>query len=292
MQNVYRTSALGLDGIASARKAYYPEGGLIAALLMAIGILLLAATTATAQISDGGIPPSFERSLRSNAQRLMMPPVDVQALLAEDAAEESKALPFRFGTPFDVNYSLDNSGTWEDLPDGGRIWRITFSSPGAYSINLIYSKYRLPEGAQLFVYNSDRTYVIGAFTAKNNKPHGEMATQPVMGDEVTVEYYEPASVVYEGELTISRVVHAYKDIFKTVKDALDFGGSGSCNNNVNCPEGANWQKEKRSVAMVLTSGGTRWCSGSMVNNVRQDKTPYFLTANHCLGQLEYLDHHV
>ncbi len=91
MQNVYRTSALGLDGIASARKAYYPEVGLIAALLLAFGILLLTATTATAQISDGGIPPSFERSLRSNAQRHIMPPVDDQALLAEDAAEESKA---------------------------------------------------------------------------------------------------------------------------------------------------------------------------------------------------------
>ncbi len=257
MHKVYRTSALGLEGTTSARKACYPEGGLIAAFLLAIGILLIAATTATAQISDGGTPPSFDRLMRSNVQRMIMPPVDVQALLAEDAAEESKALPFRFGAPFDVNYSLDNSGTWEDLPDGGRIWRITFSSPGAYSINLIFSKYRLPEGAQLFVYNSDRSYVIGAFTAKNNKPHGEMATQPVRGDEVTVEYYEPAAVVYEGELAISRVVHAYRDIFKTVKDALDFGGSGSCNNNVNCPEGANWQKEKRSVAMVLLSNGTR-----------------------------------
>ncbi|MGB5105623.1 MAG: trypsin-like peptidase domain-containing protein, partial [Candidatus Zixiibacteriota bacterium] len=255
----------------------------LTAMLLAAGLILLLAIPCLAQISDGGTPPSFDKSLRTNVERLIMPAVDVQALLAEDAAEESKALPFRFGAPFDVNYSLDNSGTWEDLPDGGRIWRITIASPGAYSINLLYSKYRLPEGAKLFVYNSDRTYVIGAFTAKNNKPHGEMATQPVAGDEITVEYYEPAAVVYEGELTISRIVHAYRDIFRTVKDALDFGESGSCNNNANCPEGADWQKEKRAVAMVLLSGGTRWCSGSMVNNVRQDKTPYFLTANHCLG---------
>ncbi|MBK7092613.1 MAG: trypsin-like peptidase domain-containing protein [bacterium] len=283
MQNVQRMSALGLESTTSAGKSHSARRGFVAALLAALALVVFASIPAAAQISNGGTPPSFDRQLRSNSERLVMPPVDVQALLAEDAADESKALPFRFGAPFDVNYSLENSGTWEDLADGGRIWRITFSSPGAYSINLIYSRYRLPEGAQLFVYNSDRSHVIGAFTAKNNKPHGEMATQPVFGDEVTVEYYEPAAVVYEGELTISRVVHAYKDIFKTAKDALDFGGSGSCNNNVNCPEGANWQKEKRSVAMVLLSGGTRWCSGSMINNVRQDKTPYFLTANHCLG---------
>ena len=35
--------------------------------------------------------------------------------------------------------------------------------------------------------------------------------------------------------------------------------------------------------MILTSGGSRLCTGSLVNNVRQDLTPYFLTANHCLG---------
>ncbi|MCC6961853.1 MAG: trypsin-like peptidase domain-containing protein, partial [candidate division Zixibacteria bacterium] len=241
------------------------------------------AGNAAAQISEGGTPPSFDKALRGDVPRLLMGSVDVPALLAEDAAEAGKDVPFRFGYPFDVNYSLDNSGVWEDLPDGGRVWRITFASPGAYSINLIFSRYRLPEGAKLFVYNRDRTDLIGAFTARNNKPHGEMATAPVRGDEITVEYYEPADVVYDGEVTISRVVHAYRDIFKITKDALDFGSSGSCNNNVNCPEGAPWQKEKRAVAMVLLSNGTRYCSGSMVNNVRQDKTPYFLTANHCLG---------
>ena len=35
--------------------------------------------------------------------------------------------------------------------------------------------------------------------------------------------------------------------------------------------------------MILTSGGSRLCTGSMVNNTAQDLTPYFLTANHCLG---------
>ena len=35
--------------------------------------------------------------------------------------------------------------------------------------------------------------------------------------------------------------------------------------------------------MILSGGGFRLCTGSLVNNVRQDLTPYFLTANHCLG---------
>ena len=35
--------------------------------------------------------------------------------------------------------------------------------------------------------------------------------------------------------------------------------------------------------MILTSGGSRLCTGSLINNATQDLSPYFLTANHCLG---------
>lgn len=34
--------------------------------------------------------------------------------------------------------------------------------------------------------------------------------------------------------------------------------------------------------MILVDNNTRWCSGCLINNVRQDLTPYYLTANHCL----------
>ena len=32
--------------------------------------------------------------------------------------------------------------------------------------------------------------------------------------------------------------------------------------------------------MILTSGGSRICTGSLINNGSQDLAPYFLTANH------------
>lgn len=61
----------------------------------------------------------------------------------------------------------------------------------------------------------------------------------------------------------------------------EYGSSGSCNIDVNCPEGDDWQDESDAVAMILIDD-TRWCSGCMVNNTNQDFTPYFLTANHCI----------
>jgi hypothetical protein len=51
---------------------------------------------------------------------------------------------------------------------------------------------------------------------------------------------------------------------------------------VNCPEGTDWQIEKKSVALII-DGGSAACTGALVNNTANDGTPYFLTANHCLG---------
>jgi PKD repeat protein len=54
--------------------------------------------------------------------------------------------------------------------------------------------------------------------------------------------------------------------------------------NINCPEGDNWQVEKKGVVrqyMILPEGWVGWCSGSMINNTTWDLTPYVLTAHHC-----------
>lgn len=134
--------------------------------------------------------------------------------------------------------------------------------------------------------------VIGAFTSRNNKSHGKFATELVKGDEIVLEYYEPSHVTRAGEISISRVVHAYRNFFKGMsKSSLNkitgFGDSGACNNNVHCEEAADWQDEVRSVGMIVLDNGTRLCTGSLINNVKENYAPYFLTANHCLeGDLD------
>jgi len=97
------------------------------------------------------------------------------------------------------------------------------------------------------------------------------ATAPVR-EGCIVEYYEPASVRGSGEKHFPNR-HGYKDIFvRGTKGAAGFGGSGPCNNNINCPEGAPWQIDKRPCHDPYI-GGSRICSGALVNNVRQDRTP-------------------
>lgn len=242
-------------------------------------MLLAVASGLQAQIPAAGTPRSFELTLTGSVPTVTMPPIDVAAYIAEDE-QAGKDEPFRFGAPLDVSYNLKEHGIWSSLKDGDRIWRLRIESKGAYSINLLYDQFYMPEGAEFYLYNDSRSSVIGAFTSYNNKEDGMFSTAPVAGDAVTLEYYEPASAAGQGIISVFRVVHAYRNLFGE-RSLDDYGESGLCNINVNCPEGADWQDDKRGVVMLLTSGGYRFCSGSLINNVDNDGTPYVLTANHC-----------
>ncbi len=252
-------------------------------LLFIILFISLYPLLINAQISHGGEPYSNTHTdLKYDIDYQIMPEVDVEQLLMEDAIDENYPdIPWRFGKDMAVDYNMNNTGTWEVLPNGDRLWRLEIISYGAYAINLIFSKYYIPQGGNLFLYNPNKDHIIGSFTSANHKPHGGFATVPVKGERCILEYYEPKNFQGEGELEISYVIHSYKDFYANFDKG--FGSSGDCNVNVNCPEGDEWQDEKRGVAMILTSNNARKCSGSMINNTAQDGTPYFLTANHCKG---------
>ena len=235
-------------------------------------ILLFFSNSLFAQISKKQAPRSFyEKNVNSNIGLIEISPIDVSRLLAED--EKEKDRPWRFGKDIDVSLSLLNAGTWTTLPNGDRIWRLKISSKHAYSINLIYDSFFLPKGGTFHLYNEAKNHVIGAFTNENNKQDGKFATGVVKGDVCILEYFEPFNQLGKGIISISKVIHAYKDIFNQANKI--FGASGACNNNVNCGVGDDWQDEKKSVAMVLTSANTRICTGALVNNVNEDNTPYF-----------------
>ncbi len=244
-------------------------------------LAVLIAFCAYAQIAIEKTPPSFNKNMETTVVTHQLPSFDVQAMLAEDELTKGEG-PLRFGKRHKVDMTPKHHGTWERLPNGDRIWRMTFHSPEAYSLNFLFSKFRMPEGAELYAYNADRSEVRGAFTVQNNKADNMFAITPVHGDEVTLEYYEPAAVRGQGLLEISYVVHAYRNLHDTMEEILEkgYGDSGSCNNDVACPVSAGWEDQIRSVAIIIDNG-FRACTGAMVNNVAQDGTPYFLSANHC-----------
>ncbi len=245
-----------------------------------IVLLTLFSLTGFSQIQQGGVPYSSEHpGIKSEAVPVkVMPVIDLARLQAEDAVNDlRKDIPWRFGENLFVNFNTSNSGVWNYLENGDKLWRLNIHCPGAYTINLTFDRYVLPAGATLFIYNADQSQVLGAFTEINNQEDFQFATTLISGDQITIEYFEPAGVAFPGELSLYRVTHGYRDAFDFAKS---LGSSGSCNNNVACPEAAGWENEIRSVCM-LVSGGSGFCSGSLVNNTNNNGTPYVLTANHC-----------
>lgn len=249
--------------------------------LLIILLLLIANINSFSQISKGGTPISFKYHLDKAIPIIEMPSFDVNKCYEEDSINPT---PYRFAKPFEVDLSIDNLGVWDTLQDGDRIWRLRIKSKDAYSLNVIFSVYELPEGAEVFIYNKDTTEVLGAFTSDNNSETNVLAVTPLSGDEIIIEYYEPSNIAFAGKLKIGQISHDYKGVFgkKKIKDG-SYGQSGSCNIDINCETDATLQKIKRSVCRIIM-GGAYLCSGALINNTSFDGTPYFLTANHCTGQ--------
>ncbi|MBU0489792.1 MAG: trypsin-like peptidase domain-containing protein [Bacteroidetes bacterium] len=248
--------------------------------LFTLIVLGFAIASLQAQISESGTPFSFDKRISDDdLQQTSTPGFDVNALVAEDLiTDQIKDIPWRFGQNFYQTLNCQSDGEWTLLPDGSKIWRLKIFSKGAYHINLAFDDFYLPEGSKLYVYNTDHSHVIGAFTSTQNNIERKFATTLVKGETIIVEYNAPAEVDEAPALQISRITHGYRDAYAYADKGL--GSSGSCNNNVVCPEAAGWENQIRAACMLVT-GGSGFCSASLVNNTAENGTPYVLTAHHC-----------
>lgn len=185
--------------------------------------------------------------------------------------------------------SLDKGApAWQYNPDLS-IWQLEISAPGAKALTLYYSSFEIPQGARLFLYTPTGSEVLGAYTEVSapKRSGAHFATEMLMGDRVILEYQPSA----RGEAP-KVAVEALGYIVRLPRgrglraDGYDYAGednAGSCMVNVNCEEGAAWQNEKKSVAFIQTKVGNdiAVCTGTLLNNSKQDGAPYLITAAHC-----------
>ncbi len=229
-----------------------------------------------AQISEGGMPYSFENYIDREFQNIELPAPEIT-----DADIREDISPPKIGKAITVYYTLNNSGKWFKNENGLMIWRLGIKIPGAKSLGLNYSSFHLTGNAKVYIYDANKTFLIGSFTQTNNSDGEGFATELTPGDEFIIELSCSQEELSEIEFVISDVVYVYR--YSPFSGHRDYGDSGPCEVNVNCPEGKYWNDQKRGVARILLKQGSSyyWCTGSLINNVRQDTTPYFLTANHC-----------
>lgn len=251
-----------------------------------LALVLLFTVQLEAQISVGGTPFAKSAGLSADiVPEFELDAFDLERITAEDLADEKAGNYPKIARLLPIGVALTQTNHWEELPGGDRVWRMKISSDNAKALSVQFEDFYLPRGSKLFIYTPNYSHVIGGFTTMNNHPSGVFSTELVIGDEVIVEYYEPASVSGEGNFTIIGAFHAYRMIPEAEGDSLgrDFGDSDPCQVNANCSEGNNWQDQKRGVVRIFVVEGFMggWCSGSLINNTAQDCRPFLLTALHC-----------
>lgn len=237
---------------------------------------------AFSQQTVSGVPYSVVHEIDKVATYELLPSyIQAQTKLKTEQAS-SKLKRLEFAHVFDIAFNPENSGEWVSLDNGDRIWRLGIVSKGAYSINLIFGTFELEPHVKLYLYSPDQQNLLGAYSSKNNNNSSVLAIEPIAGDSIIIELNVPEFVNDYGKLELAKLGHDYTNAFgNKFKSAYGITGSGSCNVDINCDEGLIWNREKYAVCKIIISSRDL-CTGTLINNTSNDKTPYILTANHCI----------
>jgi hypothetical protein len=236
-----------------------------------------------AQENPFNIPESFSRNLPSPKEEVVLKAPDTKSLAEEDEQREKQGVLYRAGVIMPVETVTKESGTW-DYAGGKAIWRFKFKTSGAKGLNVYFDDFNLPEDGAFFVYNADRSHVVGPYTKANSTDGDVFATAPVLGNELILEYNGSKETADDFVFATSEIGYMYRGSFGP-KNASDFMSSDNCEVNANCSEGASWDAQRRAAVKIIVRDGNAagLCSGALINSANNDCTPYVLTANHCGG---------
>ena len=223
---------------------------------------------------------AIQYGLSAPAALLQVPKQDKQRLLDEDEKSGKGRLRCAVLLPFHVAFPEDIIP--EKVADG-TVWRMKIEAEEAEAINFYLEDFHLPKDAELSFYTPDFEYMLPTITSAENPENKIYVTDHIRGSSVIIELFAREGVEVRHCFTIKDVGYMYRPLPQWMGGSRGFGHSENCEVNVNCPEGAAWQNEKKGVArIILVIGSEAWyCTGSLINNARNDKTPYFLTASHC-----------
>ncbi len=188
---------------------------------------------------------------------------------------------------------LRNIGAVRGTNDGGFVWSASVRSPDAAALRVHIEEMDFPEGSELYVWTRDGM-AFGPYTARGPNGNGEFWTHTVQGDEVILQIRHRG-----GEMPSFRIagvghITSKWPMAASLNPMAD--GTPACPDNaacvwdINCPgagAGDEVATARTAVAEMLFASGRYYyiCSGGLVADAdAATKTPYFLTANHCISR--------
>lgn len=206
---------------------------------------------------------------------------------------------------------------WTALPSGEKAAAINIQSIGAYGLRAGVLVERLPDGARLRIYSQEKPQAImersaaevNALLAQNRKAGGTGAsantwwTPDAGAGDATLEVILPAGTEPDAlRISVPMVSHIFHSLSLPTEaeltdvmrmDAMQAEAAtkaedaASCNLDASCTN--NYRTARDAVARMMfthSDGSSHLCTGTLLNNNKDDFTPYFLTANHCISTQE------
>jgi len=222
----------------------------------------------------------------SGKEHLFLPRLDHDELMSEALREERKRGRYLFARAREIKVTPFTHGKWEGDGDW-LLWTMEVGSEGAESLNFGFREFVLPQGGELTL--QARSGEKLRFTSSDNDAHGELWTPILPTDLVAMELSVPKGEIDEVRLALEKVNHGFRSAKGGRLKGIGDSTSGRCHVDVICsaqddaafgPVVDMFRNQIRAVG-AYTVDGVEVCSGALVNNTRNDATPYFLTAEHC-----------
>ena len=163
-------------------------------------------------------------------------------------------------------------------PDGSELIVLIIKSSGASGVSVRFRNFALTEGEEVYVYGAGADNIVfGPYTNKGPWGSGEFWSGTVNGDTIAIEFYTRPEEKGKG-FEIFEISHIFTELdWRYRSDEPDVL---ACEHDASCYAGT----EKNAVGrFVFNNNGAHVCTGTLLNDLAQDHTPYFLTANHCVS---------
>ena len=210
----------------------------------------------------------------------------LQVVAKSVQAAQSKSEPYAFAVGVALPQTLTD-GVWQQADADTWSWRMRVFSASAQTLYFHFSQLRFPTGAALWIYDAAGQRVEGPYTQANETPDGQLWTAVVPGETAVLELRVPAAAKNQVQLQLAEAYHGFRGFegFGKSSPTGSYEQSGACEIDVACPTGQSWLTQASALARIeFSTNGTGYlCSGQLVNDVPQDNTPFFLTANHCIN---------
>jgi lysyl endopeptidase len=204
---------------------------------------------------------------------------DLAALIREAASS-----PEQFAVHIPHPLSVTSAGSWS-IQQNRATWRYAVRIPTAVSMSFHASAIRLPPTASLTVRGARTTRVYTAADAKRGDLWSGIQPGDTLEFSLSVALEERPGVT----LDIASLQAGYRGLGGGVADHPYYrrlqikaaaGGNAACTQNYACAvSAANSPLGKATVGLVI--GNLYQCTGTLLNDVPGDNTPYVLTARHC-----------